>query len=152
VTPVLVDTNILIYPLDPLEPARARQAREVLQELRSSASAALTTQVLGEFFRVATARLDPPIPPADARALVAQLVQTFPVWPVDMPVALEAARGVCDHGLAYWHAQLWATARLRGVRFVLSEDFTDGQALEGVTFRDPLRPTFSLQELLAPGS
>lgn len=59
-------------------------------------------------------------------------------------IVLEAARGVRDHGLSYFDAQLWATARLNQVPLLLSEDFQDGCLLEGVRFLNPLVAGFDL--------
>jgi len=49
----------------------------------------------------------------------------------------EAMRAVCQYGLAFCDALLWATVRRAGVRFLISEDFQDRQDLEGVTIIDP---------------
>ena len=38
-------------------------------------------------------------------------------------IVLEAVRWVRDHRMAYWDAQVWATARLNQIPTVLSEDF-----------------------------
>jgi predicted nucleic acid-binding protein len=45
--------------------------------------------------------------------------------------------GVNRHGLAFWDAMLWATARDAGCQLILSEDFQDRRTLEGVTFLNP---------------
>jgi predicted nucleic acid-binding protein len=57
---------------------------------------------------------------------------------------LEAVRGVRDHQLAYWDAQIWATARLNQVPLVLSEDFSNGAVIEGVRFVNPFASDFDL--------
>jgi predicted nucleic acid-binding protein len=62
-------------------------------------------------------------------------------------VVLEAVRGVLQHGLPYWDAQVWATARLNQIPVVVSEDFSDGPVLEGVVFRDPFARAFDLAAL-----
>jgi len=146
-TTVLIDTNVLGYRLDGRQPAKRARAHEVLVELQPLGIASLTTQVLGEFFRVVTKRLQPPISPADAHLLLRQLIQSFNTWPVDRSVVLEAARGVRDHQISYWDAQLWATALRHGATVVLSEDFSDGQTIEGVTFKDPFASGFNLKRL-----
>jgi predicted nucleic acid-binding protein len=46
-------------------------------------------------------------------------------------------RAVESHGLPFWDAMLWATAKRAGCRIVFSEDFQDGGTLEGVLFVDP---------------
>ena len=67
----------------------------------------------------------------------------FPVPPLTGPAVLEALRGVRDHGLSYYDAQIWAIARLGQVGVVLSEDFDPGAALKGVKFVNPLDPARS---------
>ncbi len=104
-------------------------------------------QVLGEFFRVVTGKIRPPLTPVDAHAQVAALIRAWPVLPVTPLIVLEAARGVRDHRLGYWDAQLWATARLNQIPTVLSEDFADGQTLDAVRFHDPFLPRFDLAAL-----
>lgn len=141
---VIVDTNLFVYQVDPRDPAKQRDADRLLNDLQASRSAVITTQVLGEFFRVVTRRLDPPIPPAEAVELLEELAQGFPCLPIDLAVVFDAARGVCDYQLPYWDAQLWATARRHGIRTVLSEDFADGRVIEGVTFRNPFQSGLSL--------
>lgn len=61
-------------------------------------------------------------------------------------IVLEAARGARDHGLAYYDAQIWASARLNQVPTIFSEDFTDGQVLEGVRFINPFSTNFRLED------
>lgn len=71
-----------------------------------------------------------------------RLMLAFPVVPLTAPVVLEALRGVAQHGLSYYDAQIWATARLHQVPLVLSEDFAMGAVVEGVQFVNPLLAGF----------
>ena len=71
-----------------------------------------------------------------------------PVLSVTGPVVIEAARGVRDHRMSYWDAQIWATARLNQVDVVLSEDFQEGRLLEGVRFVNPFAPSFDVAHLV----
>lgn len=73
---------------------------------------------------------------------VERLMLAFPVLPLTGPVVLEALRGVEEHLLSYYDAQIWAAARLGQVEMVLSEDFNPGSVLDGVTFINPLDPAF----------
>jgi predicted nucleic acid-binding protein len=59
-------------------------------------------------------------------------------------VVLEALRGVREHLLSYYEAQIWAVARLGQVAVILSEDFNAGTVLDGVSFTNPLEPDFDL--------
>jgi predicted nucleic acid-binding protein len=53
---------------------------------------------------------------------------------------------MCDHSLAYYDAQIWATARLNQIPLIFSEDFQDGQTLEGVRFVNPFSAQFELRD------
>lgn len=139
---VLIDTNILVYTYATAEPDKRTRALETLDSLVLHGRGKISTQVLGEVFRVVTTKLRPPRTPGDALGDIAALVRAWPVLPITLLVVLEAARGVRDHGLNYWDAQLWATARLNQIPTILTEDFAHGRVLEGVTFHDPFSHKF----------
>ena len=73
---------------------------------------------------------------------------TFPVFNLTTQIVLEAGRGVRDHRLAYYDAQVWAAARLNQITVVFSEDFQDGQVLEGVRFANPFADVFDVEAWL----
>lgn len=52
-----------------------------------------------------------------------------------------------DHALSNYDARVWAVARLHQIPIILSEDFSTGVTLEGVTFLNPLLTSFSLDDL-----
>jgi predicted nucleic acid-binding protein len=62
-------------------------------------------------------------------------------------VVLETLRGVREHLLSYYDAQIWAVARFGQVGVVLSENFNAGVVLDGVSFTNPLDPAFDLAAL-----
>ncbi len=134
----LIDTNLLIYPLDARDPKKQKKAAEVLLRLAQEGRAALPVQALSEFASVALRRLSPPLEAEPVRLEIERLMLAFPVLPLTAPVVLEALRGVAQHHLSYYDAQVWATARLYQVPVVLSEDFAMGAVLEGVRFVNPL--------------
>ncbi len=145
---LLLDTNILVYAADPAATEKQRRSVETMDRLARSGLGCLSTQVLGEFFRVATQKLTKPLSPAEARRQVSRLIEAWPVFPVTSLIVLEATRGVKDFGLPYWDAQLWATARLNQIGVVLSEDFQDSRLIDGVRFRNPFLPSFDVASLL----
>ena len=74
-----------------------------------------------------------------------ELARAFLVLDVTPLIVLEAARGVRDHMLAYYDAQIWATARLNQIPTIFSEDFNTGAILEGVRFVNPFSADFVLE-------
>ncbi len=143
----LIDTNLLLYPLDRRHPYKREKAGALLRILARKGNAALSIQVLGEFASVVLRKLDPPLPAEKVRQQVELLAEAFPVLALFYPVVLEALRGVERYRLSYFDAQLWALARLRGIPVILSEDFSPGSEIEGVRFVDPLEPDFDLDRL-----
>ena len=142
----VLDTNVLVYALDRREPEKRDRAREVLRRLGTS-GAILPAQVLSEFANVCLRKLEPRPDPAAVQREVERLLLAFPVLPLTGPVVLEALRGVREHLLSYYDAQIWAVARLGQVGVILSEDFNPGAVLDGVSFANPLDPTFDLLAL-----
>ena len=144
--PVMIDTNLLVYLYDNQSPGKAARARQVLAQLELTGAGRLSVQNLAEFFHVSTRKLDPPLSRADAMDQVSLFVRMWPVFDLTQMIVLEAARGARDHALPYYDAQVWATARLNQVSVIFSEDFSDGQVLEGVRFVNPFAAGFRLED------
>lgn len=143
---VLVDTNVLVYAYDRAQPTRQQQALAVLDRLALTGTGAITTQVLAEFFVTVTRKLVAPLNVADAYVRVENYLRVWTVYDLSGLVVLEAARGVRDHQLNFWDAQIWAAARLNQLPVVFSEDFNIGATLEGVRFVNPFDPAFQLAD------
>lgn len=142
----LVDANLLVYCYDRADPVKQQRALETVDALAATGTGALSTQVLGEFFLNVTRKLAEPLSLEDAEGRIEHYLRVWTVLDVTARVVREAVRGVRAHGFHYWDAQIWAVARLHGIPLVLSEDFNDGAVLDGVRFRNPLRPGFRLPE------
>jgi predicted nucleic acid-binding protein len=143
----VVDTNLLVYTLDRREPEKRERAREVLRLVGGAGTAVLPAQALSEFANACLRKLEPRPDPQAVRREVERLMLAFPVLPLTGPVVLEALRGVGEHLLSYYDAQIWAVARLGQVGVILSEDFNPGAVLDGVSFTNPLDPAFDLAGL-----
>jgi len=144
---VLIDTNVVVYAYDVRDRDKQQRALEVLRRLVADGRGRLSAQVLGEFLRVATRKLVPPLTPGEAVEQAGNLAASWPVVPITAFIVLEAGRGVEAHRLSHWDAQLWATARLNQIEIVLTEDFEHGRTLDGVRFLNPFAPGFQLSAL-----
>lgn len=142
---ILLDTNILIYAYDQNDPIKQTQAVLVLERLHQANIGRLSVQSLAEFMNVAMQKLKPPLSAIDALNQVGLMVQLWQVYDLTAQIVLEAGRGVRDYRLAYFDAQIWATARLNQVPVVFSEDFQDHLTLETVTFINPFLPEFNIE-------
>jgi predicted nucleic acid-binding protein len=133
-----VDTNVLVYAHDASDAARQPVAQGVLEALWASGDGVLSTQVLQEFYVVATRKLDPPMTPAEAREVVS-LYSTWPVVLLEPSLILTASRLQEHHQLSFWDALIVEAARAIGAGRLITEDLTDGQEIEGVRIENPFR-------------
>ncbi len=147
----VLDTSVLVYTQDADELPKHERAIELMDALQEMQVAALTTQVLGEYFTTVTRRFRDTMDIHAAEAQVADLASSFPILDTTVTVVLEAARGVVRYQMSYYDAQIWAAARLNGISLVLSEDFQDGREVEGVRFANPFAEGFDLEHVLGDG-
>ena len=145
---VLLDTNVLVYIVDPEDPKKQSRAEEVMNALRANQNGRLSVQNLAEFFYTSTRKLKPPLSPSQAIEQIDRFQTLWPVFLLTPLIVTEAARAVRDYQLAYYDAQIWATARLNGIPVIFSEDFQSGRTLEGVRFVNSFADDFRLDEWL----
>jgi predicted nucleic acid-binding protein len=141
---VLIDTNILVYAHQPGEAAKYERALRAMEILVEGRLGRLSAQILGEFMSATTRGRRPLLGIEDALNQITLLSDTLPVFDLTRLIVLEAARGVREHQLSYYDAQIWATARLNQVPTIFTEDFSNGRRLEGVQFLNPLLASFDL--------
>jgi predicted nucleic acid-binding protein len=134
---VTIDSNILVYAVDHQAGERQRTASELLGRA-AGGDCILTLQSLGEFFHVATRKMR--LAARDVQVFIDDWRSVFPVCASDEQCLVSAIDTVRQHGLAFWDAMLWATARQARCRLLLTEDMHDGQTIDGVTFVNPFAP------------
>jgi predicted nucleic acid-binding protein len=144
----MVDTNILLYAYDRGEPVKQPLAFALLDRLAANDLGVLTPQILGEFFVNATKKLQPPLTVEEAYNRINNYLLSWEVLDITGAIVLEAVRGVRTFRMAYWDAQIWASARLNQIPIVLSEDFGEGVMIEGVRFVNPFGSDFNLEPWL----
>jgi predicted nucleic acid-binding protein len=131
-----VDTNVLVSAYDLREERRLSVAHAVLDELWRSRTGVISTQVLQEFYVVATRRFDPPMTSKAARAIVS----TYHAWPivqVDPAIILAASSLEERHSFSFWDALIIEAARRAGASSVLSEDLQTGRRIGDVIIVNP---------------
>ena len=153
----LIDTNVLVYAHDRQAGVRRERAAAVLRHLHQEPpgqelsgqepGAALPAQALAEFARVTLSKLSPPLAPEVVYEQIRLFEEAFEVLPLTPAVVLEAVRGHGDHSFSYFDAQIWAAAKLAQIPVILSEDFSPGSVVEGVSFLNPLAESVDLAEL-----
>jgi len=131
---VFLDTNILVYADDWDSGVRREKARAILENVFSDRTGVVSTQVLQEYFSVATRKLK--IDPATARKRV-ELIATLDVVRIDVPLILSAIDLTRLHSLAFWDALVVQSAKVAGCRVLLTEDLQHGQLFDALRVENP---------------
>ena len=131
-----VDTNVLVYAHDADETEKQPIARAVLEELWADRSGVVSTQVLQEFYVVATRKLEPPMRRSEAREIVT-LYATWSVIQIDVGLILDAATLEERAQLSFWDALIVEAARRAGAVRLISEDFQAGRRIAGIEIENP---------------
>ena len=131
---VFLDTNILIYADDADAGAKRDRAQQVVEAALNNGNGVLSTQVLQEYFVVATRKLGLPAEIAHQKI---EILATIPVIAVDVEHIVEAIKLHRLYGYSFWDCLILHCAKAAGCPRLLSEDLQHGRRIEGVTIENP---------------
>lgn len=130
------DTNVLVYAVDAGDPARRERALECLARAARDDTVVLSTQVLQEFYAIATRKLNPPLPPREA-ALQVQRLCAFQVMGSTAQSVQAAIALAQEHQLHWWDALILEAALRAGADVLLSEDGQAGRRYGRLVVENP---------------
>lgn len=136
-SPVFVDTGVLIQSEDGADPARRELVMVWLKALWQQRLGRVSSQVLNEFYRTVTGRITPPMPNGDARAEVRRYQRWAP-WQIDHATVESAWSLESRFGLSYPDALIVAAAKAQGCEWLLSLSLPHGELYDSVTIVNPL--------------
>ncbi|MBX6748268.1 MAG: PIN domain-containing protein [Micromonosporaceae bacterium] len=128
-----LDTNIFVYAFDTADPRKQAIAQQVL---RTTLDAAVSTQVMNEFYVVTTRKLAVPLPAAVAAAVLDEMAKLVCVT-VDSSLVLAAVQAGQTWQLSHWDALMVAAAQRAGCQRILTEDLAHGAVYDGVEVTNP---------------
>ena len=131
-----VDTNVLVYAHDLSESRRRPIAQALLEDLWTRRAGIVSTQVLQEFYVVATRKFDPPMLPRRARTVIAAYA-SWPVMPIDAAMILAASELEERHTFSFWDALIVEAARRAGATKIVSEDLQTGRRIGRIVIENP---------------
>ena len=135
--PVFVDTSVLILSEDGADPEARAKALAWLMLLWQQRAGRVSTQVLNDFYRLVTTRIQPSMPNGDARAEVRRYQRWNP-WAIDHATVESAWSIESRFGLAYADALIVAAAKAQGCELLLSLELPHEQQLDSVRILNPL--------------
>jgi predicted nucleic acid-binding protein len=126
---VFLDTNILVDCADTSDLTRQQLCRRILQDLLITNRAVISTQILQEFFVVATKKLG--IAANTARVFVSdfRIMETVIVTPdlIDQAIGLQQSAV-----LSFWDSLVISAAHHAGCETILTADLNAGQVISDV--------------------
>lgn len=137
---LFVDTNILIYALDPADPPKRKASADLLRMAISSRILTLSPQSLNECYRVLTQRRRL-VPQDEARGFV-RLLAPWAIAPLDAATTVRAFDVQDETRTSWWDSLLLASALAAGCRLFVSEDFSDGYEIGKMRVANPFNPDF----------
>ncbi|MCL5985301.1 MAG: PIN domain-containing protein [Actinobacteria bacterium] len=138
----LVDTNVIIYLYDSDNPEKGENAQQLIETVTTRDLALISTQIAGELFCHLNKYLK------NAGEIVNLYLDNWKVLEVNSLIIKEAMRAVHQYQLSYWDAQIWATAKLNQIPFIISEDIPGQNPLETATYLDPFTTGFDINKII----
>lgn len=133
-----LDTNILVYAYDRHDPRKQGIAQSLLIDGMENESAALSVQVLGEFFNVVTRQIKQPMTPDEAQEAVG-LFSNLLIQEIDPAMVERAIDTHINYRISYRDALIVSAAERAGCQRILSEDLNDGQRYHSLLISNPFK-------------
>lgn len=129
-----LDANVLVYTDDRNAPEKKEAALDLVESAGVGGWGVVSTQVLEEYFSVATRKLG--IPAHIARAKV-EIFGRLKVATIEVPTILGAIDVHRLHDVNFWDALVITTARAAGCRILYTEDLQHGRRFDGLEVVNP---------------
>ena len=136
---IFIDTNLFVYTLDKNDVSKRGKARNVIKRIVEDHQPVISTQVIKEFYVVATTKLK-----ADP-IVVKNIIHNFHNMEViqnDLELIEQAIDISVLSQLSFWDSLIIAAAEKANCEVVFSEDLNSGQTYRGVIVKNP----FTLKE------
>jgi predicted nucleic acid-binding protein len=133
-----LDTNILVYAYDRHDPRKQEIAQSLLIDGMENESAALSVQVLSEFFNVVTRQIKQSMTTDEAQKAI-ELFSNLLIQEIDLAMVERAIETHKIFRISYWDALIVSAAERAGCKRILSEDLNDGQLYHGILIFNPFK-------------
>jgi predicted nucleic acid-binding protein len=134
-----IDSNVLVYMVDPSDPSKQATARRLVLNALRSGNAHISFQVVQETLNVVTRKFQTPVTLDDARDLLNDVL--VPLWSV-MPTQALYGRALdlqARYQFSFCDALIVAAALAAGCTRLYSEDLQHDQRIERLTIQNPFR-------------
>ncbi len=129
-----IDTNILVYALDKAEPEKQLKARDLLRKTESDHLGVISTQVLQEFYVVATRKLK--VKPELTKKIISSLSK-FETVVINQPIIEKAIDISMSNEISFWNALIVASAVAARCKVIWTEDLNHGLSIYKIKIENP---------------
>ena len=129
-----LDTNVLVCTDDADAPRKKETALDLVESAGIGGWGVVSTQVLQEYFAVATRKLEVPVNIARAKV---EIFGRLDLAVVEMSTILGAIDVHRLHGVSFWDGLIIQAARSAGCRILYSEDLQHGRRFDGLEVVNP---------------
>ncbi len=133
---VFFDTNVLIYQMDKKSTTKREKCRSLVRNAANAGDAVISTQVLQEFYVVATNKLH--LAPVVSKGIM-HTFENMEVVTIGKDLINEAIDASLQYRLSFWDALILIAAESARCEVLYSEDFNDGQIMRNVRVLNPLK-------------
>ena len=133
---IFIDTNILVYALDKAEPEKQEQARELLRKAESDRLGVISTQVLQEYYVIATRKLK--VDPELAKRIISSLSK-LEVVVIGQPIIEKAIDISISNKISFWDALIVSSAIAARCRIIWTADLSHGQSINKIKIVSPFK-------------
>ncbi len=135
ISKVFIDTNILVYTMDAFDPIKQKRCRMLLRGLIADLSGVISTQVMQEFYVIATKKIG--VDPLVVKDILASL-ERFEIVTIVPEIIKDAIDCSIINRLSFWDALIVTAAERARCSRLWTEDLNDGQIIRGVRIENPL--------------
>jgi predicted nucleic acid-binding protein len=136
VSKVFIDTNILVYQMDRRNLKKRNTCRKLVREAAANGEAVISTQVLQEFFVVATKKLG--LDPIITKSIM-HTFENMEVVTIGKDSISEAIDASIQYRLSFWDALILTAAENAKCEILYSEDLNEGHVMRNVRIVNPLK-------------
>ena len=132
---VFLDTNILLYSYDNTDKKKREKCRTLLRETEQRGQGVISTQILQEFYSIATRKFR--MEPLFAKEVLASFerFETVVIYP---SLIYSAADCQVLSRVSFWDALVVVAAESARCDTLWTEDLNHGQTIRGVKIENPL--------------
>jgi predicted nucleic acid-binding protein len=132
-----LDTDILVYAVDPSDPAKQIVALEWITSAHQTGRGLLSYQVVQEWFNVVLRKAAVPLRADEATSVYRALIE--PLWRIQssrelLYTALDLHR---KDSFSWWDSLIVSAAIHGGCGQLLSEDLQEGREIAGIRIHNP---------------